>query len=265
MTDARTANGSLASALDAVPRRPGRARTTPRQEPAPRRRKTHAAAQSRAREWLPPGWARATMFGIVTVLGLDHPFVGAGDTPPPPPDLRPATPAARGSSGDPSNAGDRTPAPPSSNRPPAHPPATSPTPPARGAPEPIVLTATPVVQTVTVTVPSQATTPRRSSTPSQQASSPLRRPHRRPPTGSHHERQQLSHAHHDEQPEPHLPGDGQHDHGVDRRRSPRRVGSGRARSDSSNARGAGSSTPATSAASTITPTPGFPSRPTPSA
>ena len=30
------------------------------------------------------------MFGIVTVLGLDHPFVGAGDTPPPPPD--PTTP-----------------------------------------------------------------------------------------------------------------------------------------------------------------------------
>lgn len=144
-------------------------------EPAsPRRRRTrHVAQGSRVAA---VGLGAVTMLGIVTVLGLDHPFVGAGDpTPPPPPDtISPvsppiqvvvhripatapaATPAIEAATNPPDSAGTEV-------------PSTS------EAPSPIVLTANPVVQTVTVTGPPRSAPTRATSSspaPAPQASAP---------------------------------------------------------------------------------------------
>lgn len=144
-----------------------------------RRRKRHPAQGSRVAA---AGVGAVTMLGIVTVLGLDHPFVGAGDTSPSPP----ADPAPAGSPAIPriQVVIHRTPA---AN--PAGTPADEVTttvspdtpseaaPPTPEAPGPIVLTANPVVQTVTVTGPPRAAPTRASSSsPTPQASAPAPAP-----------------------------------------------------------------------------------------
>lgn len=106
------------------------------------------------------GLGAATMLSIVTVLGLDQPFVGAGDSPPPTPPPDPTAVAMPPIQ----VVIHRTPA--------AHPVATGvgeapiEATPTSEAPPPIVLSANPVVQTVTVTGPAQ--TRANPSTPARQ-------------------------------------------------------------------------------------------------
>jgi hypothetical protein len=139
--------------------------------PPSRRRRRHPAATSRV---VAAGLGAATMFGIVTVLGLDHPFIGAEespDPPSPPPVTTPAAPPIQ-------VVIHRIPATvaPTSPNPPAPPSTAEVRPDPTAATEPIVLTATPVVRTVTVAGPRQASTTGRSSRPTPQAGSPASAP-----------------------------------------------------------------------------------------